>query len=67
MRVYLSSDGSDEFFISAMEEAMKKTKETFGEDIVSFFFPPKGTGGDLGRIDLNVTRLLECDLVARGD
>lgn len=56
MRIYLSSDARDDLFVGATEEAVKRIKETFGEDTISFFFPPKAIGGDLGRIDLNVAR-----------
>ena len=62
MQVYLSSSSSDGFFIDAAVEAVRLANERFGPDAVSLVFPPRQIGGDLGRIDLNVKRLLESDV-----
>jgi len=62
VQVYLSSSSSDGFFIDAAVEAVRLANERFGPEAILFVFPPRQIGGDLGRIDLNVRRLLESDV-----
>ncbi len=63
MQVYLSSRDSDDFFVRATLKAVQNVNEDIGREILSVIFPPRGIGGDLGRIDLNVARLIQSDVI----
>lgn len=61
MRIYLSSDRNDEFFITAVKNAVDKVNASLQMDI-ELVFPPTRLGVDTGKVLGNVLHILDAQI-----
>lgn len=63
MRIYISCDNKNDFFLSAVQEARDKVVSTLTPSSIELVYPPKGWGGETGRVLTNVLQIMEVDLI----
>ena|SRR2546428_2250736 len=65
MKVYLSSDRDDGFFIEAARKAVAniQSKIPFGVGVIDLVYPPLALGVDTGKVLSNVLQVLEADII----
>lgn len=63
MRVFLSSNRGDAFFIGAVKQAVGELNGKLGPGIVDLVYPPEGLGIDSGKILTNVLEIIRSDVV----
>ena len=63
MRIYLSCDAKNDFFISAAKNAHDKITRSLSPGSIDLVYPPRRWGGDTGRVVSNVLQIRTADLV----
>src|SRR5436309_8655327 len=63
MKVYLSSDRNDAFFIDAVKRAVGNIRVKVPVGVVELLYPPLALGVDTGKIMANILQVLEADIV----
>lgn len=61
MKIYISSDRGNDFFLTAVRESVDRV--ALSARSIELIYPPMGWGGDTGRILTNVLQILEADLI----
>ncbi len=63
MKVYLSSDRGDEFFIEATKKAVANVRLKVPIGVIEIVYPPLALGVDTGKVLANVLQVLEVDII----
>src|SRR2546422_7821022 len=63
MKVYLSSDRNDEFFIEATKKAVANIRSKVPIGATDLLYPPLALGVDTGKVLANVLQVLEVDII----
>lgn len=62
MKIYLSCDNKNEFFVKSVNLAVRRARRKFTGTLIDLIYPPRGIGGDTGKVLTNILRLFEADL-----
>jgi len=63
MRVYISCDHRNDFFLLAVKEGRERIASSLSPSSIELVYPPRGWGGDTGKILTNVLQIMDADLI----
>ncbi len=63
MRIYISCDHNNDFFLSAVKESHDRVVSSLTSKSIELVYPPMKWGGDTGKVLTNILQVMDADLV----
>jgi hypothetical protein len=63
LRIYLSCDNKNDFFVEAVVLAVRRLRRRSSSTSIELIYPPRAIGGDTGKVLTNILRISAADVI----